>query len=119
MVKLVNQEISKKLDELISFIKEQNHYKRYLLVEEQLQKNEEITSCIDSIKAIQKEMVKREIKQESIAIASLQEEYQNLLQRLNDYPIYQEYQELQQELNEEFQYIKRTLETYFQKKIQS
>lgn len=117
MVKLVNQEISKKLDELISFIKEQNHYKRYLLVEEQLQKNEEITSCIDSIKAIQKEMVKREIKRESIA--SLQEEYQNLLQRLNGYPIYQEYQELQQELNEEFQYIKRTLETYFQEKIQS
>lgn len=117
MVKLVNQEISKKLDELISFIKEQDHYKRYLLAEEQLQKNEGIISCIDRIKEIQKEMVKREIKRESIA--SLQEEYQNLLQRLNDYPIYQEYQELQQELNDEFQYIKRTLETYFQEKIQS
>lgn len=117
MVKLVNPEISKKLDELITFLKEQEHYKRYLLAEEKLKKNDEITSCITSIKEIQKEMVRREAKQESID--SLQEEYQNLLQRLNDYPIYQEFQELQQELNEEFQYIKRTLETYFQEKVQS
>ncbi len=117
MVKLVNPEISKKLDELIAFIKEQEHYKRHLLAEEQLNKNEEIKGLINRIKDIQKEMVKREVKKENID--SLQKEYQKLLKQLNEFPIYQEYQDLQQELNEEFQYIKRTLEAYFQEKVQS
>lgn len=116
MVKLVNQEISKKLDELISYVQEQDNYKRYRLAEEQLKKNKEILDLIEKIKNLQKEMIKKELSQENID--DLQKDYQKCLDRLNRYPIYQEYQELQQELNEEFQYIKRTLETYFQEKIQ-
>lgn len=110
MEKFVKDEILLKIDELIEMIKNDNLYKRYVLVSKQMKDNEEIMSIIKNIKLLQKKAVNLEYRKEDISL--IEKEIANNLNLLNSYPIYQEYSYLLEDLNSLFQDIKSSLEGY-------
>lgn len=115
MVKSLSNDVLVKVDEIVSYIKESDTYKRYLEVEEKMKNNLEIMDKINKIKTIQKEIVKLEIEKKDISI--LEKEIEEILSNLNTYPIYQEYSYLLEDLNNTFQEIKFMIENYLNNKI--
>lgn len=115
MEKFAKDEILTKVDELIALIKEMPSYKRYIDICNQMKKNEEIMSTISFIKKKQKEAVNLEYRKESTSLVD--SEISSSLEKLMEYPIYQEYSYLQEDLNNMFQSIKSILEKYINEKI--
>lgn len=103
-----------KIDDLVNTIKDSNEYKRYLELENKISNNNEIMTLINDVKNKEKAIVNSKSKEESIL---LQKELDDLLSKLNEYPLYNEYIELQEELNNLFGTIKDKLNNYFEDKI--
>lgn len=102
------EELLKKLDELIELIKNSPNYKRYIELKEIMSKNKEIMSLIKDIKKLEQTIIKKEhnnldTKEEEYKLKLLKEE-------LNSYPIYLEYSYIQEDLNNDFQNIKKIIE---------
>lgn len=115
MEKFAKEEILIKVDELVALIKNLPTYKRYIEVCKQMKANEEIRSIIFFIKMKQKEAVNLEYRKESTSL--IDNEISSSLKTLMDYPIYQEYSYLQEDLNNMFQSIKSILENHINEKI--
>ena len=62
MVNQLNNDIISKLDEIINIIKDSSRYKRFVEVQESLKNNKDITSKIEKVKKLQKELIKLENK---------------------------------------------------------
>ena len=107
MEKKNKEEILKKVDELLSLIKNSNEYKRYIELKS-IMENSEIIVIVNKIKQLQKDIIKNEFKKKDTSI--LEEEMSNLKCELESYPIYKEYSYLQEDLNNDFQNIKKIIE---------
>ena len=103
-----------KVDDLVDTIKSSEEYKRYLELEDKVKNNKEIMSLINEVKDIEKSIVNSKSKKDT---ESLKNELDNRLSKLEDYPLYIEYIELQEELNNLFGTIKDKLNNYFEDKI--
>lgn len=97
-----------KLDELISLIKDTPNYKRYLELKNNMGNNKEIMSLINKIKKEEQTIVKKEYNKEDTSLE--EKELLNLKNELNKYPDYLEYTYLQEDLNNDFQNIKKIIE---------
>ena len=102
------EELLKKLDELIELIKDTPNYKRYIELKDVMSKNNDIMTLIKKIKKTEQSIVKKEYnkedtKDEEDILKSLKEE-------LNSFPVYLEYSYLQEDLNNDFQNIKKIIE---------
>ena len=97
--------IKNDIDKLFNKIEESNLYKNYLSVKEQLVKNEEIMNLINEIKRYQKILVNNKDEK-------LEKELKKLYDMLNNYPIYQSYLEILEELNGELTTIKNVFENF-------
>ena len=106
----LNNEIISKLDDIISLIKDSSKYKRFLEVQESMKNNKDLTSKIDRVKLLQKELIKIESKKEDTDKTF--KEYNDLIKELDSYPVYQEYNELLEELDDLYQEIKFVLENH-------
>lgn len=115
MEESVNEEVLKKVDELVLLIKGSPEYKRYLEITKSMKENQEIMSLIKEIKDTQKRIVNLEYKNESIEKED--KIISSCLDELKDYPIYNEYSYLQEDFNSLFQGIKSILENYINDKI--
>lgn len=115
MEKYMNQPVLDRVVDLVNTIKEDNRYIKYKQIEEQLKKNKEIMSLIDEIKILEKKAVKEEVNNNQEELTKIDKEINDKLKKLNDYPIYMEYTNLQAELNEDLQFIKDTIEDYLYK----
>ena len=115
MEKFAKDELLTKIDELISLIKEMPTYKRYIDICNQMKKNKEITNIISNIKKKQKEAVNLEYRKENTSV--IDKEIEVSLKTLMEYPIYQEYSYLQEDLNNMFQTIRSILENHINEKI--
>lgn len=115
MVKSLNSEILKKVDEIISYIEGSEAYVKYKDIESKMKKDVEIMDKVNKVKFLQKEMVKLEIEKKDIT--SLEKEVEEIMFSLNSYPIYQEYTYLLEDLNNIFQSIKSIIENYLNSKI--
>lgn len=111
MVKSVNNKILDKLDDIIKNIQESNTYREYQFLFEKLLKHKKVNTLIEKVKNIQKEMVKKEMKQESIL--DLETEMNSILEELNRIPLYVEFVSKQEELNQIYQLLKEKLDSYF------
>lgn len=98
----------KKIDELLDLIKQTNDYKRYKNLKDEMSKNEEIMSLVKKIKKIEQSIVKKEYNK--LDIKDEEKELNRLLKELDDFPIYHEYSYLQEDLNNDFQNIKKIIE---------
>ena len=103
MVNIMNKE----LDELVSYIKNTSSYKKCISIKEKMDKNEEICSLVEDIKKLQKKYVKSNYDD------SIKKELDKLESRLNSIPIYVEYNNNLEEVNEMIDFVKDELNDYF------
>ncbi len=107
----MNNKILNEVESIVSFIKESDTYKDYIFLKEKLSNNEKAMSLINEIKTIQKQLVKKEVNNEDI------KDLDNLIkekeEELNKIPLYIEYINKQEQLNDLYQDIKQRLDDYF------
>ena len=115
MVKQMNNKILSEVDKIIEYIKDTDDYKDYIYLKEKLSKNEKANKLINEIKNLQKDIVKLEL--ESKDITELDNKINNNLQELNKIPLYVEYIQKQEILNDVYQTIKNRLDDYFYDKF--
>lgn len=109
----MNDELTSKLTEIINYIKNSSDYQKYVLINEQLKENQELTKLIADIKRLQQQAVKYESLKDLSKVATIDLHINEKLKRLETYPIYIEYIALQEDLNVLLQSIKTILDKYF------
>ena len=110
MEKHVKNDILNKVDELVLLLKESPEYLRFQEVTKQMKNNNDVMNLIKKIKRIQKDIVNLEYRRQNVSL--LEKELNTCLNELNEYPIYQEYSYLLEDLNNTFQSIKSILEEH-------
>lgn len=108
MEKQNREKILEKVDELVSLLKNNSDYQRYLYLSNEMKKNDSIMKLIKDIKTLEKKRVNLEDRKESTK--EIDAEIDNRKQELNEYPTYVEYNYLQEDLNNTFQSIRSILE---------
>ena len=106
----MNKKILNKVDEIINIINGSEEYQRYIEISNKMKDNKEIMALIDEVKQLQKKLV----KEQSLGrdTSSIDEEINNKLKELQEYPIYLEYIYLQEDLNNSIDLIKTSIENY-------
>ena len=102
------QDLLKKIDELVELIKDTPNYKKYSELKSVMSKNNDIMTLIKEIKKIEQSIVKKEYNKQDIEKEELK--VKELKEELNSFPIYQEYSYIQEDLNNDFQNIKKIIE---------
>ena len=101
----MNKEVINEIDNLINIIKENNIYKEYISILEKINSNEEIKELTNKIRIINKKLVRTpSIKLES--------ELKDLEFQLNDIPLYLDYKDKLNELNNLLLVVKNNIENY-------
>ena len=108
MEKQNREKILEKVDELVSLLKNNSDYQRYLYLSNEMKKNDSIMKLIKDIKTLEKKRVNLEDRKESTK--EIDAEIDNRKQELNEYPTYVEYNYLLEDLNNTFQSIRSILE---------
>ena len=103
MVNIMNKE----LDELVSYIKNTSSYKNCISIKKKMDENEEICSSIEEIKSVQTKYVKSNYDD------SIKEKLDKLESKLNSIPIYVEYNNNLEKVNEMIDLVKDELNDYF------
>ena len=80
MVRLLNKkdEILKKVDEIIDYIENSDNYKKYLIIKEKMNNDQEINDLINEVKHLQKRLANHYNKQLEIEL----EEKKRILERI-------------------------------------
>lgn len=111
MVNKLNNEdkvILDKVDEIINVIKTSPNYQKYLLLQEKMNNNQELISLINKVKALQKGLVNGKNKED---------ELKEKMTSLENNPLYREYNNTINDINNEFAIVENTLNNYFDKKF--
>ena len=111
----MNKEILNNVDDIIDTIKSSEDYKDYIYLKEKLSKHDKANTLIKEIKKTQKELVKKESNKEDIK--DLEDKINNNLKELNKIPLYVDFINKQESLNELYQVIKTRLDDYFYNKL--
>ena len=111
MVNFVNKEILVKVDKVIDEIKNSKDYQQYQYLKEKLSKHEKANNFITEIKKIQKEIIKKEVSKQDTT--NLEKELNQKLDSLNKIPLYIEFVNSQEKLNNIYQVLKKELDDYF------
>ena len=104
----MNKEILDKVDELVNEIEESANYKKYLYLKDKISKNKELTSLINKVRVMQKDYVHHLVKKE---------ELDQLVNELNDNPLYREYKNTLDEINNIYNIIENSLNNYFARQL--
>lgn len=111
MAKSVNEEILKKVDELITEIKRSSDFQNYKYLTEKLEKNSTIKTKVQEIKQLQKEITKREYYHQDTS--EQVQKWNKEVETLQQIPLYQDWITTQEKLNQYCQEIKSQLESCF------
>ena len=111
MAKFVNEEILKKVDELIAEIKRSRDFQNYKYLTEKLEKNSTIKTKVQEIKQLQKEIAKREYYHQDTS--EQVQKWNKEVETLQQIPLYQDWITTQEKLNQYCQEIKSQLESCF------
>lgn len=111
----MNKEILNEVDKIIEYIKDTDDYKDYIYLKEKLSNNDKANNLIKEIKNLQKDIVKLELEKKDIT--ELDNKIKSNLQELNKMPLYVEYTQKQEVLNDMYQIIKSRLDEYFYDKF--
>ena len=103
------EEILEKVEEIVKFIKTSDIYKNYLKSKELLSLDKELINLIEDIKKYQKEIVKNINKKEELEL-----KIKENLDILNENPIYLEYLNYQEELNNILTIFENKINKYFE-----
>lgn len=98
--------IQNKIDNLFDELEKSKLYNDYLKVKKQLESNEEIVTIINKIKRLQKIATNNKDK-------NVELEIRKLYDKLYEYPLYQSYLIVKEEIEEELFQIKEQFDKYF------
>ena len=101
------ENVYKCLDELLLFIQNSSEYQKCLSLKEKMKDNEEIQTLVADVKKYQKKYV------QSGYDSKIKETLDDLEKRLSEIPIYVVYLENLSKVNEEIDYIRDSLNDYF------
>lgn len=99
------------IDDLVELVKTSTEYQEFIKIEEKLNKNSDIKALIAKVKKTQQELVKLEYQKKDIKDKEI--ELNKYLEQLNNYPLYQDYIDRQNELNNLFSIIKNDINDIF------
>ena len=111
----MNNQILNEVDKIVNYIKDKDDYKDYLFLKEKLANNDKATKLIKEVKHLQQEIVKLEIEKKDIKF--MEDKINKNLQELKRMPLYVEFIEKQEKLDNIYQTIKEKLDDYFNKKF--
>ena len=100
--------IIEKTDEIIDVIIKSDKYKKYIDLKNKMSQDKEIMTLIDEVKSLQKKIINETYKGNDVSL--FEEKIIKNMELLNNYPIYVEFNYLQEDLNEMFQYMKNTIQ---------
>lgn len=106
-----------KMNELTSAIVESDAYIKYQEAKKVLDDSTYLKDLIERIKSVQKELVKAEKKENNELIRQKQEELDRCNKELEENPIYVNYKNRVDEVNNILLVVKQNLDAYFSKKI--
>lgn len=112
MENMLNKEIKEKVEEIVNIIKNSSEYQEYLILEEKMKSHSKIPGLIEEIKKNQKELVR--LRAEEKDIRKKEEILDNLEKELLKIPLYNDFINAQQKLNETFSLMKEMLDHIFQ-----
>lgn len=104
----MNKEILDKIDEIIKTIEESPIYQKYLDLKKQIDNNKELKKLINEVRVLQKDIV-HHVKEKKVLDEKLNE--------LNNHPLYIEYINTLDEINNIYGIIESNLNNYFNKKL--
>ena len=108
MVNQLNKEILSKVDEIIKTIENSSVYQKYLDLKKEINRNKELKKLINEVRVLQKDIV-HHVKDKKVLEEKLNE--------LNNHPLYIEYINTLDEINNTFSIIENSLNNYFYKKL--
>ncbi len=114
----MNKEVIDKIDEIIKYIKKSKNYKKYLMIEKQLSNNEDILALIKNIKFLQKQAVQQQYLNNHNKVKVIDRKISDDLNKLNSIPLYIEYTNVVEELNNLLTNIKNIVELYINEKTE-
>lgn len=104
----MNKEILDKIDEIIKSIENSPIYQKYLDLKKQIGNNKELKMLINEVRVLQKDIV-HHVKDKKVLDEKLNE--------LNNHPLYIEYINTLDEINNIYGIIESNLNNYFNKKL--
>jgi cell fate (sporulation/competence/biofilm development) regulator YmcA (YheA/YmcA/DUF963 family) len=108
--------IDNKIDELFSAVKNSSEYQDYKKVENILKKDKSINILIEEIKSLQKDSVRLEYKNDEY-YKEIDKKIELKVLELNKKPVYQEYLNKMNEINDILAMSSKMLEEYVNSKI--
>lgn len=107
---MLNKNTEECLDDIINYIMNSKEYKKCIEIKKKMSKNEQIKNLIEEIKILQKKYVKEQNE-------SIKNELKIKEQELNEIPIYAEYSNNLEVVNNMINLVKDELNDYFYKKF--
>ncbi|MBQ6497228.1 MAG: YlbF family regulator [Bacilli bacterium] len=101
------EKLYKSLDEVIECIKESSEYKDCLKIKKQMDSNKELVELINKVKELQKKYIRSNYD------SNIKEELDKYESELKDIPIYNIYLEKLDKVNQMIDYVKDSLNDYF------
>lgn len=105
---MLNKNIEKSLDDIINYIINSKEYIKCIEIKKKMSKNKELTKLIEEIKELQKKYVKENKE-------SIKEKLDSKEKELNGIPIYVEYNNNLEVVNNMINLVKDELNDYFYK----
>lgn len=112
MEKSMNHEVESALRDVVTVIKESREYQNCVLMKEQMNKNSSLLSLIEEIKEKQKQYVKSGFQDEK-----LEQELTDLKKNLEEIPLFVEYNQNLEIVNDMIDTVKEQLNDYFKEKL--
>ena len=109
MEKYMN-DILLKTEDLVNEIKNSNEYKKYIELKEIILSDQKIMTLIEEVKKLQQRIVRDKYNKNDVS--NLEEQLKEKLDKLDEYPMYVEFNNVQNELNDTLQVIKDLLEKH-------
>jgi len=103
---------------LLNQIKADPNVKRYQVIEPIINKNPHLKGLLAKLKHTQQQLVNAKHLKKTQLIISLEEQYQTILNEINDTPLIQEYLDLQTYINQLLTTITNILETTINENIE-
>ena len=105
-----NEAILNKIDEIIKEIESSYDYRKYLKLKVEINNDKELVLLINKVRQMNKDYTHKLFKKE---------ELDKVTNELNNHPLYREYLNTIDAVNNEFIIIENTINNYFKKKLEN
>lgn len=105
---MLNKDIEESLDDIINYITNSKEYIKCIEIKKKMSKNKKLTELIEDIKKLQKKYIKENDE-------SIKEKLDSKEKELNEIPIYVEYNNNLEVVNNMINLVKDELNDYFYK----